>query len=393
MGLVTFAAKPMPRFYLFLLMLCFAFAFAAKANQTALSDGDVLALAGDKYANGELPLGDQHYTLDGPRTGYIWLCHNFGDPNGGGAQHDGPWVHGSTWNAHEKPAVQGSVKWPDARFSVSVENGQRILDGNGLPLDHATGSFPIRSSDPASAYDRNPNSIRAQNIHEVLPANPVYADTPNCMGMEVGYMLDGVPIFNGFDAGLRDAAAHEVQDACEGHPEKSGQYHYHSLSSCLRDAGVKTVIGYALDGFPITGPMAAAGKYLTTADLDECHGITSEIIQDGKSVVSYHYVMTPDFPYSVSCFRGKPVRIGPADGDRTGNGGGMMGGMNNAGFNGGPGGPPGGGPPHRPPPEALDACSGKSDGDACGFTSPRGDQISGSCRTPPGSGLACVPAR
>ncbi len=132
------------------------------------------------------------------------------------------------------------------------------------------------------------------------------------MGMEAGIMLTGVPLFNGFDAGLRDAAAHELQDHCNGHPQKSGQYHYHSLSACLKDVSVKTVLGYALDGFPITGPMVANGKYLTTDDLDECHGITSEIVLDGQKTVSYHYVMTQDFPYSVSCFRAQPVRTDPA---------------------------------------------------------------------------------
>jgi hypothetical protein len=127
------------------------------------------------------------------------------------------------------------------------------------------------------------------------------------MGGEVGIMLTGVPLFNGFDAGLRDAAAHEVQDSCQGHPQVTGEYHYHSLSSCIKDVSVSTVIGFALDGFPITGPSVDKDKYLTTDNLDECHGITSEINLDGKKVTSYHYVMTEDFPYSVSCFKGKVV--------------------------------------------------------------------------------------
>jgi hypothetical protein len=44
-------------------------------------------------------------------------------------------------------------------------------------------------------------------------------------------------------------------------------------------------------------------NYLTTSDLDECHGITSEITLDGKKVTQYHYVMTEDFPYSIGCYR------------------------------------------------------------------------------------------
>ena len=63
------------------------------------------------------------------------------------------------------------------------------------------------------------------------------------------------------------------------------------------------MIGFALDGFPITGPKVGTNNILTTSDLDECHGITSTITLDGKPVETYHYVMTQDFPYSASCFR------------------------------------------------------------------------------------------
>jgi hypothetical protein len=140
-----------------------------------------------------------------------------------------------------------------------------------------------------------------------LSANPTYS-SPSCMGGEVGIMLTGIALFNGFDAGGRDAGAWEIQDGCSGHPQSSGEYHYHTLSSCIKDVSVKTIIGFALDGFPITGPQVGANNILTTGDLDECHGLTSQIVLDGKSVTMYHYVMTQDFPYSVSCFRGKAIQ-------------------------------------------------------------------------------------
>jgi hypothetical protein len=59
------------------------------------------------------------------------------------------------------------------------------------------------------------------------------------MGGEAGIMLTGVPLLNGFDAGMRDAAAHEVQDTCSGHPQREGQYHYHSLSPCIKISASK----------------------------------------------------------------------------------------------------------------------------------------------------------
>ena len=71
-------------------------------------------------------------------------------------------------------------------------------------------------------------------------------------------MLTGVALFNAFDAGGRDAGAWEVQDDCEGHPQNKGEYHYHTLSRCIDDISVHTVIGFALDGFPLTGPTVGA---------------------------------------------------------------------------------------------------------------------------------------
>lgn len=386
----------------FIGILGFAFALVlttvlpgfADETQHVLSDMDLMGLASNPYSSGELPLGDGHYVTDKPRKGYIYLCHIMND--GGGAQFAGPWIHGSSWNVNGKPAVQGSVTWDNAQFFNTAKEGNRDLVGNGLPIDHATGQFPVAQSDPAYNYDRNPNSIKPQNLHDSLPRNPEYSKTPYCMGGEVGIMLTGVPLFNGFDAELRDAAAHEIQDSCNGHPQRSGQYHYHSLSSCFKDVSEKTVLGYALDGFPITGPAVAQGRYLTTANLDECHGITSEIIEDGQNKVTYHYVMTQDFPYSVSCFRGKPTRTGPSDRPMENrmpqqNGQGQRPQQNMQ-----QGMPPGtqNGMPPSPPTAALSACFRQTDGAPCSFTTPRGDTISGTCRIPPmQSVLACVPGR
>lgn len=197
------------------------------------------------------------------------------------------------------------MKWQSS-FSNKVISSTRSIITNDLPA-HTSGIFPVSSGDPAYSYDRNPNTIKAQSLSYNLEANPIYG-APQCVGGEVGVMLTGVALFNGFDAGGRDAGAWEVQDSCDGHPQNKGEYHYHTLSRCITDVGVRTVIGFALDGFPITGPKVGADSILTTGDLDECHGITSEIVLDGKTMTSYHYVMTQDFPYSVSCFRSTPIK-------------------------------------------------------------------------------------
>ena len=63
--------------------------------------------------------------------------------------------------------------------------------------------------------------------------------------------------------------------------------------------------------------------------------------------------------------------------------------------------PPGDQPPgdqqgrhhHGPPPEALAACKSATSGEQCSFTSPHGDQISGTCTSrEEGKPLACRPS-
>jgi hypothetical protein len=258
---------------------------------------------GNKYADGILPVGDSKYSTTTAEKGKIYMCHaNFVPASQAGAQKRGPWfVNNNTeWDINLKSAIQGSVEW-EQKITIELQNGNRVINTNSLP-DHHTGVFPVSNSDPARVYDANPNTIQEQALLYTVPAQPAYG-TPQCMGGEVGVMITGAALFNGFDAGGRDAGAWEVQDTCDGHPQGDGEYHYHTLSRCIADTSVTKVIGYALDGFPITGPKVGENNILTTDDLDECHGIVSTLTLDGKLVTIYHYVMTQDFPYSASCFR------------------------------------------------------------------------------------------
>jgi hypothetical protein len=265
---------------------------------------------GNKYADGVLPVGDDKFTTGGATKGYIYACSQYAknlssDQDGAGVR--GPWFSddNTTYDVDEKLNVLGSVLWT-ADFSNKVSGRTRTITTNDLPT-HRTGVFPIAVTDPAYAYDQNPSSISGQTLTYKLPTAPTYKATPSCMSGEVGVMLTGVALFAGFDAGARDAGAWEVQDSCSGHPQASSEYHYHTLSSCISKIKVSIVIGYALDGFPITGPKVGLNNILTTSDLDKCHGITSTYTVDGKKVKGYHYVMTQDFPYSASCFRGTPT--------------------------------------------------------------------------------------
>ncbi len=268
-----------------------------------------------------LKIGDGNVSTTQAKKGYIFTCSTAS--GGGGSFKDGNWIKDGYWYPDLKPTVDGSIAWDSASVAFSTTDSKRIITGNGLPKGSTTGIYPIASTDDAYQYDRNPNTISSQKISFELPLNPTTAKTPTCLNMGIiGIMTNGVPMFSGLDAENRDAAAHEILDVCGGHPERSGQYHYHNNSECLTKSSVKKqkLIGYALDGFGIYTMYDDKGKKLTNASLDECHGITSTITWNGKKTKMYHYVMTQEYPYSLGCYKGTAVKVSST----TQGGSGMM---------------------------------------------------------------------
>jgi hypothetical protein len=287
-------------------LLAFA-ALPLLAHDAALHAPKALS-AGTGTSAAALPLGDGKLSAV-PKRGYVMACSTR-FPGGGGAHRAGEWIKDGRWNPSGKPVVEGRVDWPGAAIGVALEGEQRVVRANNLPT-HPSGEFPIRRGSLAYDYDRNPNALREQTILLRLPAAPLAAPEPGCvpLGM-IGFALSGVAIFNAFDLAGRDAPAYEIQDACNGHPERGGQYHYHDWSACIQDASGAAgqhsdLAGFMLDGFAIFGPHGEGGKLLTNDDLDECHGHTHEVTLDGKKQVAYHYHFTREYPYTIGCFKGK----------------------------------------------------------------------------------------
>ncbi|NQU36250.1 MAG: YHYH protein [Actinobacteria bacterium] len=281
----------------------------ASEASTAPSNEIVNAWVGPPIDLSKIPLGDGDTSTKSAKVGSVFSCQG-GNPGAGGATDDVPWIHGKTWNLDEKLAVKGDIAWPAADFSVSVSGGKRTIKTNALPVDTKTGKFPVSQSDPAYEYDRNPNSIDKHKSTIKLPTSPTPANKVNCLPMgEIGIMLNGVFLFNALDAPGRDAVAHEIQDLCDGHPEQGDTYHYHDVAQCLQKSttGSSTVVGWANDGYPVVLERDPSGNLPTNADLDECHGRTSEILIDGQLVSSYHYSATVEYPYTLGCFHGTDV--------------------------------------------------------------------------------------
>lgn len=261
-----------------------------------------------------IPLGDG-YVSTSPKMGYVDSCITHF--TGGGAETEGPWIdqQTKTWNSRTKISVGGAVSWPGASYRVRVVGTERVIAFNDLPIDHTTGIFPIRPTDPAYQYDRNPNHIAPHQFLWKLPLHPNRARAASCTTPgPIGVLSDGVVLYNALDGAGRDAGAHEVLDKCDGHPDQSSTYHHHDIPSCILNKapnGRSTLVGYASDGFGIYVQKDARGTLPTNRGLDACHGTTSPVRWDGKVQRIYHYVATLEYPYTIGCFRGTPVSVRP----------------------------------------------------------------------------------
>jgi hypothetical protein len=153
-------------------------------------------------------------------------------------------------------------------------------------------------------------------------------------------------------AGATDTVRHPTAlglDCNFAHVQPTGAYHYHGIPSGLMPATpALTFVGWAGDGYPIYGrwdyanpadttsalremrasyrlrsgtrPSGTAGPGGTydgtfvqdweyaagTGDLDECNGRTGAVMLQGRTVTTYHYVLTNTFPYIPRCFHATP---------------------------------------------------------------------------------------
>lgn len=241
-----------------------------------------------------------------------------------------PWVEGDDIIISQIPAVNGSVTL-ESQFEMAVSETQRNLKGNGIP-NHPIGTFPIPEGTIAYEYygplpaEGYPNAadipVAAYELDVTVPRYPKVADKPTChtdimsavatqtgAAWHIEYAIDNL-----YQAVDPNAAL--PTDACWGHPYAT-QYHYHGYSwKCFPDQGEENkhspLFGYALDGFGVYGPRSEGGVLVTNDELDECHGHTHEIEWEGEAVDMFHYHVNSEFPYSIGCLRGTPVKMEPA---------------------------------------------------------------------------------
>ena len=244
-------------------------------------------------------LGDGYVTTSAPGVGQALACGLLAP---GAAPAPLPWVAGGSWTPSARPVLPGSVIWSAATFFLGPTGARTSFAGNGLPVVTPTGAFPAGDA-PALA----PHDLRGG-----FATAPRERRAPACVdpSQPVAIATNGVPILPPFDAAGTDLFAREVTDRCGGRTDSAGLYRYRGASPCLgRRATGRAhsgVVGWARDGFRLYGPRGARGVPLRSHDLDPCHGHAHRIGSGAAKLSLYHYHATPDFPYSVGCFRGRP---------------------------------------------------------------------------------------
>jgi hypothetical protein len=202
--------------------------------------------------------------------------------------------------------------------SITSDGTYITIKTNGMP-DHKSIYYPagntLYESFSGTTYGgntfaKNPNSIASQTLTFKIPVNPqvgTHSATP--LG-PIGISLNGVPFFNQY-AGPNQPLTNEITsfDQYWGHPQQSGQYHYHVEPKYLTQVKFtkSSLLGFLLDGFPVYGP-EENGNTVTNAMLDGYHGHTG-VTADYPGGI-YHYHITSSDPYiNGSGFYGTPGTV------------------------------------------------------------------------------------
>lgn len=150
-------------------------------------------------------------------------------------------------------------------------------------------SFYFPKADPCyapwPAGSPNPNHIEARTFVIDFPLAP--STTPQAMPLgAVGMAIDGVPIFSNVAAPGDDIYL-EAQsfDRCGGHPQMTGQYHFHTEPAAITQDDAN-LVGVLRDGYPVYGRKDPDGTY--PGNLDAYGGHTS-VTAESPTTPVYHY--------------------------------------------------------------------------------------------------------
>tara|TARA_R110002124_G_scaffold241687_4_gene406914 strand:- start:22570 stop:23340 length:771 start_codon:yes stop_codon:yes gene_type:complete len=230
-------------------------------------------------------------------------------------------------SSSDEETIDTSTTQYDITSILSKFNGTGlIVSTNGNTVTFTTQNLPNHKSPywPTNnalyeaytgsngSFNLNPNTISSQNISITMPLNPSEASNKQATSLgPIGVSVNGVVFYNQYAGPNNQALTNEINsfDQFLGHPQNSGQYHYHVEPTYLTSQfGNDAFLGLLADGFPVYGPVEN-GKTITNSDLDAYHGHTSATADFPNGI--YHYHITPnEDPYiNGNGFYGTPGNI------------------------------------------------------------------------------------
>ncbi len=220
-----------------------------------------------------------------------------GDNNGSGNS-------GSGNNSDDLPV--GFTKFLDTYTDVYISGNYVVVETTGVPNHQSPywGAGHPNYSSPHSGMNVNPNIISNQNFKFYIPLNPTASNVVSSTPLgPIGVSISGVPFFNQYGGPNNQPLDNEISsfDAYHGHPQQTGQYHYHWEPVYLTMNDNSILVGYSMDGFPIYGSTNQTdGNYPT--DLDDINGHTH--VTDEYPDGTYHYHATSTVPYLIGGYKG-----------------------------------------------------------------------------------------
>lgn len=233
--------------------------------------------------------------------------------------------------------------------SITCSSTQRTMSGNGVP-DHTTGTFPNAN---------NPTAIKAVTVNFRASLNPAISNSSGTsVAHVIGYANNGIKFDPATAESYQNAGVWNIEalgqtymalgtDSSNAHVQPDGAYHYHGMPegyiTRLAKGTAMTLVGFAMDGFPIYARYGYAtatdasstlrtmtssyrlkttpssGRPSTTSvpmgtftqdyeyvadlgDLDECNGRTGVTPEFPSGI--YHYYITDSYPYIQRCIKG-----------------------------------------------------------------------------------------
>lgn len=207
------------------------------------------------------------------------------------------------YRAFEDDGIPAAFKLFDEKMEMYIDGDYMVIESDNVP-NHPSPYFSNSDSryeaynGSNGSYNQNPNNIDEQTFVYRIPLNPSEATNKSNTNLgSIGIAINGVSLFNQYAGPNNQPLTNEIDsfDQYNGHPQRTGVYHYHFEPIYLSsEHGRGAFLGFLLDGFPVYGP-EENGVMLTSDDLDEYHGHFGSTPEYPDGI--YHYHFTEDDPY------------------------------------------------------------------------------------------------